>query len=67
VRAPSLVLHGDRDLMVHPSGGEATARAIPGARHATLAGLRHQIDVQQSPRIAQHVLQHIHAQGEVAR
>lgn len=32
VRKPALVVHGLMDPLVRPSGGEATARAIPGAR-----------------------------------
>jgi pimeloyl-ACP methyl ester carboxylesterase len=43
IRAPTLVLHGDRDLMVAPSGGRATAELIPGARLRILPGLAHQI------------------------
>ena len=60
VKAPTLVLHGDVDHMVHPSGGVATARAIPGAKHQVLRGLRHQIDTIQSHRIADSILAHIH-------
>ena len=30
IDVPTLVIHGDRDRMVHPTGGAATARAIPG-------------------------------------
>ena len=29
ISAPALVIHGDRDRMVHPTGGAATATAIP--------------------------------------
>jgi pimeloyl-ACP methyl ester carboxylesterase len=43
IAAPTLVIHGDRDLMVHPSGGRATAKAIPGARSETVAGLGHDL------------------------
>lgn len=43
ITAPTLVIHGDRDRMVHPSGGAATAAAIPGARHETIVGLGHDL------------------------
>ncbi|WP_397313081.1 MULTISPECIES: alpha/beta fold hydrolase [Parafrankia] len=43
VTAPTLVIHGDADLMVHPSGGRATAAAITGARHVEITGLRHHL------------------------
>jgi pimeloyl-ACP methyl ester carboxylesterase len=43
ITAPTLVVHGDRDLIVHPSGGRATAEAIPGARHVTIPGMGHHL------------------------
>lgn len=43
IAAPTLVVHGDRDRMVAPSGGRATADAIPGARHVTIAGMGHDL------------------------
>jgi pimeloyl-ACP methyl ester carboxylesterase len=43
ITAPTLVVHGDRDLMVHPTGGRATADAIPGARHVEVAGMGHHL------------------------
>jgi pimeloyl-ACP methyl ester carboxylesterase len=36
-------VHGDVDRMVHPSGGRATAAAIPGARHVEIAGMGHHL------------------------
>lgn len=43
IDAPTLVIHGDRDRMVHPTGGAATARAIPGARLETITGMGHDL------------------------
>jgi pimeloyl-ACP methyl ester carboxylesterase len=43
ITAPTLVIHGDRDRIVHPSGGRATAAAIAGARHLTIAGMGHDL------------------------
>ncbi len=43
ITAPTLVLHGDHDPMVDPSGGRATAAAIPGARLRTIAGMGHDL------------------------
>lgn len=60
ISAPALVIHGDVDHMVHPSGGRATADAIPNAKHQVLQGLRHQIDTIQSHRIADSIIGHIH-------
>ncbi|MEU4422125.1 alpha/beta fold hydrolase [Actinoplanes sp. NPDC024001] len=43
ITAPTLVIHGDTDRMVHPSGGRATARAIPGARYVEITGMGHHL------------------------
>ena len=43
IDVPTLVIHGDRDRMVHPTGGEATARAIPGARLVSITGMGHDL------------------------
>lgn len=43
VRCPTLVIHGDRDLMVATNGGYATAAAISGARLVILPGMGHDI------------------------
>lgn len=43
IDVPTLVIHGDRDRMVHPTGGAATARAIPGARLETITGMGHDL------------------------
>lgn len=43
ITAPTLVVHGDRDRIVHPSGGAATAAAIPAARRLTIPGMGHDL------------------------
>lgn len=43
VRAPTLVLHGDRDPLVPLAGGKATAAAIPGARLRVIEGMGHSL------------------------
>ncbi|MCE7004433.1 lysophospholipase [Kibdelosporangium philippinense] len=43
ITASTLVIHGDRDRMVAPTGGAATARAIPCARLETIKGLGHDL------------------------
>jgi len=59
IRARTLVLHGDRDLLVNPSGGKACAAAIPGARLVMLQGLRHQLDDHRAPEIAALILSNL--------
>jgi pimeloyl-ACP methyl ester carboxylesterase len=51
VRAPTLVVHGDRDRMVHPTGGVATARAIAGARLEIIRGMGHNLPAGAWPRL----------------
>ncbi len=43
VRVPSTVIHGDADRLVMPSGGKATAEAIPGARLVMVPGMGHDL------------------------
>ncbi|HEY8039279.1 MAG TPA: alpha/beta hydrolase [Polyangiaceae bacterium] len=43
VRAPAVVIHGADDPLVTLSGGEATARAIPGARMVIVPGMGHDL------------------------
>ena len=37
------MIHGTRDPLVRPSGGRATARAIPGARLRMVEGMGHDL------------------------
>jgi pimeloyl-ACP methyl ester carboxylesterase len=37
------VIHGTRDTLIRPSGGRATARAIPGARLHLIEGMGHDL------------------------
>ena len=41
VTVPALVIHGDQDELVDPSGGRRTAEAIPGARFELIEGMGH--------------------------
>ncbi|HEX4306785.1 MAG TPA: alpha/beta hydrolase [Solirubrobacterales bacterium] len=43
VQIPAAVIHGTRDPLVKPSGGKATARAIPGARLMMIDGMGHDL------------------------
>ncbi len=43
ITAPTLVVHGTADPLVRPSGGRATARAIPGSRLMTIEGMGHDL------------------------
>ncbi len=41
LRVPTLVVHGSADILVQPSGGEATAAAVPDARLMMVEGMGH--------------------------
>jgi pimeloyl-ACP methyl ester carboxylesterase len=43
VRVPALVIHGLADPLVQPSGGIATARAIPGAKLVMYPDMGHDL------------------------
>lgn len=52
VVAPTLVVHGDADPLVRPSGGRATAAAVPGARLVVHRGMGHDLPGELQPSIA---------------
>ena len=43
---PTTVIHGDADPLVNPSGGRATAAAIPGSRLVMIPGMAHDLPPQ---------------------
>jgi len=43
IRVPTLVVHGTADRLVNPSGGRATAKAIPDARLLLIPGMGHDL------------------------
>jgi len=51
VRAPTVVIHGDKDPLIRHSAGKATARAIPGARLVTIPSMGHDLPRGAWPRI----------------
>jgi pimeloyl-ACP methyl ester carboxylesterase len=58
ITAATLVVHGDRDLIVHPSGGRATADAIPGARHISIPGMGHHLAPDLIPLLIDMIAEH---------
>lgn len=59
ITAPTLVIHGDRDRIVRPDGGPATAEAIPHARFVPVPGMGHQIHPLAVPRLLELVNEHL--------
>jgi pimeloyl-ACP methyl ester carboxylesterase len=56
VIAPTLVIHGDSDVMVRPAGGSATAAAIPAAKLVNYPGMGHELPRALWPSIADEIL-----------
>jgi pimeloyl-ACP methyl ester carboxylesterase len=61
VKAPTLVIHGEADKLVSPSGGRATAKAIDGARLITIPGMGHDLPRAAWPQIIGAIADHAHA------
>ncbi|MCA9694447.1 MAG: alpha/beta fold hydrolase [Nannocystaceae bacterium] len=55
IAAPTLVLHGLADTMCDPSGGRATAAAIPGAELVLIEGMGHNLPPGLWDTIADHI------------
>jgi pimeloyl-ACP methyl ester carboxylesterase len=53
LRLPATVIHGDQDLLVRPSGGRATAAAIPDARLVIIPGMAHHLPSALWPQLAE--------------
>ena len=57
IKAPTLVIHGTADQLVRPSGGRATARAIPNARLQLIEGMGHDLPRGAWPQIIDGIVQ----------
>ena len=51
VTVPTLVIHGDADTLVPLDGGEATARAVPGAELLVIRDMGHEIPPAAQPEV----------------
>jgi pimeloyl-ACP methyl ester carboxylesterase len=61
ITAPTLVIHGDSDPLITPSGGKATAKAIPGARLTIIPGMGHGLPEWLWPRLIDAIAEHVAA------
>ena len=61
ITAPTLVIHGDRDRMVNPTGGASTVAAIAGARLHTMPGMGHDLPRDAWPTLVDLIDDHIRA------
>jgi len=65
VKAPTLVIHGTVDPLVHPEGGKDTAASIPGAKLVMIDGMGHALPIPMWPQIIDAIDQH--ARGAAAK
>ncbi|GAA2607629.1 alpha/beta fold hydrolase [Paractinoplanes durhamensis] len=56
LRLPALVVHGDADPLVRPSGGRATARALAGSKLVIYPGMGHDLPAALQPDLADEIL-----------
>jgi pimeloyl-ACP methyl ester carboxylesterase len=61
VKAPTLVIHGTVDPLVHPAGGKDTAASIPGAKLLMIEGMGHALPIPMWPQIIDAIDKHAHA------
>jgi pimeloyl-ACP methyl ester carboxylesterase len=61
IEAPALVIHGTVDKMIRPSGGRATAKAIPGARLMMIEGMGHDLPRGAWPQLIDAISEHARA------
>jgi pimeloyl-ACP methyl ester carboxylesterase len=55
VTVPTLVIHGDADVVIRPEGGRATADAVPGAELVIFPGLGHELPQPLWPSVADRI------------
>jgi pimeloyl-ACP methyl ester carboxylesterase len=60
ITAPTLVIHGKQDRLVRPSGGRATAAAIPGAKLLMIDGMGHDLPREVWPQMVDAIASHAH-------
>jgi pimeloyl-ACP methyl ester carboxylesterase len=66
LRVPTTVIHGDADPLVHPSGGRATAAAVPDARLVIMPGMGHDLPKELWPEIADAIVANTERVGDRA-
>lgn len=58
ITAPTLIIHGEKDPLVNASGGEATAKAIPGADLWVIPGMGHDLPPELYPVLVDRMISH---------
>lgn len=66
VSVPFLVVHGDKDTLIHSSGGRRTAELVPGAHFELIEGMGHDHPPQLWDRLVDLVVAHTELSRRVA-
>jgi pimeloyl-ACP methyl ester carboxylesterase len=66
VTAPTLVIHGTVDPLVHPAGGKDTAASIPGAKLMMIESMGHAMPLPIWPQIIEAIADHAHSTAKAA-
>ncbi|MBG0776640.1 MAG: alpha/beta fold hydrolase [Desulfovibrionaceae bacterium] len=61
IKAPTLVIHGDKDPFMPVEGGRETARLIPGAKLLVIEGMGHDLPTETWPTITNAMAEHMSA------
>lgn len=64
LQAPTLVIHGDADVLVQPSGGERTAEVVPGANLLMIEGMGHDTPPELCAPIIEAIVLHVIASAQ---
>src|SRR5215208_6677676 len=66
ISVPTVVIHGTKDRLVSPSGGAATAKAIPGAKLVNVEGMGHDLPRAAWPQIIGAITENAARAGQAA-
>jgi pimeloyl-ACP methyl ester carboxylesterase len=58
------VIHGTKDVLIRPSGGKATARAIKGAKLVMIEGMGHDMPRGAWPQIIDAIVENARRAGD---
>jgi len=65
IRAPTLVIHGAKDRVIHPSTGRALADQLSRARHLSLPDVGHVPHMEATGLVAEALLEHVRASSRL--
>ena len=67
VTAPTLVIHGKVDPLVHPAGGRDTAASIPGAKLLMIDGMGHALPISMWGQVIDAIARHARGTAAISR